>query len=82
MTSGKIQGSGGETWRSVDHALRDGKRGLPGVSSLARLLASQRGRRNQRQRPALTVEQILAWADAHHERTGEWPTSTKRGSRL
>jgi hypothetical protein len=21
----------------------------------------------------LTVEQILAWADAHHARTGEWP---------
>jgi hypothetical protein len=24
--------------------------------------------------PPLTVEQILAWADAHHERTGRWPT--------
>src|SRR5262245_61677913 len=23
--------------------------------------------------PALTTEQILAWADAHHARTGEWP---------
>jgi hypothetical protein len=28
-----------------------------------------------RQRPPLTVEQILAWADAHHERTGRWPIS-------
>jgi hypothetical protein len=28
-------------------------------------------------RPPLTVAQILAWADAHHEQTGEWPkTST------
>ena len=24
-------------------------------------------------RPHLTVKQILAWADAHHARTGEWP---------
>jgi hypothetical protein len=23
----------------------------------------------------LTVEQILAWADAYHARTGEWPSS-------
>jgi hypothetical protein len=22
----------------------------------------------------LTIEQVLAWADAHHERTGSWPT--------
>jgi hypothetical protein len=26
-----------------------------------------------RGRPPLTVEQILAWADAHHARTGRWP---------
>jgi hypothetical protein len=24
--------------------------------------------------PAMTVEQILAWADAYHRRTGQWPT--------
>jgi hypothetical protein len=28
---------------------------------------------SRRHRPALTVEQILAWADAHHARTGRWP---------
>jgi hypothetical protein len=27
----------------------------------------------RRRRPPLTVEQILAWADAYHARTGEWP---------
>jgi hypothetical protein len=26
-----------------------------------------------RKRPRLTVEQILAWAEAHHARTGDWP---------
>jgi hypothetical protein len=27
-----------------------------------------------RKRPPLTVEQVLAWADAHHQRTGHWPS--------
>jgi hypothetical protein len=26
-----------------------------------------------RRRPPLTVQQVLAWADAHHARTGRWP---------
>ena len=33
------------------------------------VIPKQRGRR--RSRP-VTVEQILAWADAHHARTGTW----------
>jgi hypothetical protein len=28
-----------------------------------------------RHRPPLTVGQILAWADAHHACTGEWPSA-------
>jgi hypothetical protein len=28
-----------------------------------------------RHRPPLTVGQILAWADAHHARTGKWPSA-------
>src|SRR5262249_11074482 len=55
-------------------ALQRGERGLPGGSSLARLLAAERGARNQAGLPPLTVERILAWADAHHARTGRWPT--------
>ena len=27
-------------------------------------------------KPPLTIEQILAWADEHHERTGKWPNVT------
>jgi hypothetical protein len=27
--------------------------------------------------PRLTVRTILAWADAHRQRTGTWPTSNK-----
>jgi hypothetical protein len=26
--------------------------------------------------PRLSLAQILAWADDHHRRTGDWPTQT------
>ncbi len=71
--SGRIEGSSGETWGGVDGGLREGFRGLPSGSSLARLLAEHRGVTNKADVPALSIEQILAWADAHHERTGNWP---------
>jgi hypothetical protein len=38
--SGPVQDAPGETWDSVDSALRYGKRGLVGGSSLAKLLAA------------------------------------------
>src|ERR1700722_4657513 len=62
-------------WRSVDNALRMGLRSLPGGSSLAQLLAEKRNVRNVGALPAITPQQILAWADAHRVRTGAWPTS-------
>jgi hypothetical protein len=71
--SGRVHHTRSEYWDRVDMALRKGVRGLPGRSSLARLLAANRGKRNSADLPALTVEQILRWADAHLERTGDWP---------
>jgi hypothetical protein len=71
--TGPVAGAPGETWRALDSTLRVGLRGLPGGSSLARLLAQRRGVRNLQDLPRLTPGQILAWADAHHRRTGEWP---------
>ena len=62
-----------ETWRGIDGALFQGLRGLPGGSSIAKILASHRGVRNPSMLPPLTTSQILAWADAHHARTGTWP---------
>lgn len=73
--SGPIPDSGGEKWSSIDNALRLGQRGLPGGSSLVRLLAQHRGVRNRKSLPPLTEDRILAWADAHHQRTGVWPTA-------
>jgi hypothetical protein len=72
--SGTIPDTTGDNWQQIETALRQGERGLNGGSSLARLLAEHRGVRNKKQFPRLTEEQILAWADAHRERTGKWPT--------
>jgi len=74
--SGQVTNDPDESWKNVSQALRHGFRGLPGGSSLARLLEERRGRPNQSNRPALTIKQILSWADDHHARTGKWPTHT------
>ncbi|WP_171469456.1 hypothetical protein [Frigoriglobus tundricola] len=74
--SGTITDAPGETWGAVDEALRFGRRGLSGGSSLPQLLATERGVRNSAAVPPLTREQILTWADAHHARTGHWPTTS------
>src|SRR5881296_1573958 len=63
-----IVGSLGENWVAISEALRHGFRGLPGGSSLARLLAELRGVRNRNAPPRLSVKQILAWADSFHDR--------------
>jgi hypothetical protein len=72
--AGPILDAPGESWYAVDKALRDGHRHLPGGSSLSRLLTTHRGVRVHRRRPPLEVPQLLAWADASHVRTGQWPT--------
>jgi hypothetical protein len=73
--SGPIDGAAGETWSAVDAALWSGIRGLPGGDSLARFLARRRGKRNPSFLPPLTMEQLLAWVQAHRRRTGAWPTA-------
>jgi hypothetical protein len=77
--SGAIDGTPGEKWANVNAALEQGLRGLPGGSSLARLLAEQRGIRNMADLPPLSVEQILRWADAHYGRTRRWPKQESDG---
>jgi hypothetical protein len=74
--SGPIAEAPGETWHAVDAAFVAGSRGLVGYGSLARFLARQRGVRNRKALPALSVKQILVWAEAYHERTGRWPVHT------
>src|SRR5205823_5932922 len=76
MGTGPIPEAPGETWSAVDAALREGRRELPVVTTLAKLLTEQRQRpwkSTGPRRPPLSVEEILAWADAYRERTGRWP---------
>jgi hypothetical protein len=72
-SSGRVRNSDSDTWAAINLALYRGGRGLPGGSSLVRLLALARGRRNRRQLPSLNAKDVLAWADAHRARTGKWP---------
>jgi hypothetical protein len=73
-TSGPVRdGYLGDNWLKIDNALKLGLRGLDGGSTLARLLVEARGVRSPRYLPELSEETILAWADRHHRRTGDWP---------
>jgi hypothetical protein len=72
-SGGRIPGTGGETWGGVHEALRAGHRGLPGGSSLARLLTQRRGKRSLRELPPLTLAGVPAWADRHRAEVGTWP---------
>jgi hypothetical protein len=68
--SGTVPGAPGETWNTINEALRKGRRGLPGGTSLSRLLDERRKKRGH----DLTRQQILTWAEAHRAATGSWPT--------
>jgi hypothetical protein len=57
--SGRVGDAPGETWKAVEAALRQGARGFPGGSSIARLLAKRRGVRNIQNLLELTIPQIL-----------------------
>ncbi|HET6381859.1 MAG TPA: hypothetical protein VFJ58_00585 [Armatimonadota bacterium] len=78
-SSGTIAEAPEETWARVDNALLKGSRGLPGGSSLARLLAEYRGVRNRNALQPLNEDDIVRWILAYRERAGKWPTS-KSGS--
>ena len=72
-SSGKVFDAPENTWHAINNALIDGYRGLPGGSSLARLLAEKRGRLVRIYAPRVTIKDVLRWADEHRRRTGDWP---------
>jgi hypothetical protein len=74
--SGPIAGTKGEVWQNVNAALREGGRSLRGGTTVAGLLADRLGVRTRAAVPALSIPQILAWADAHQARTCQWPRAT------
>ena len=73
--SGPVRGAPGETWSAINAALSNGTRGLRGGTLLAHLLHERRGVRNRRILPRFKIEHVLAWVDAHYERTGKWPNT-------
>jgi hypothetical protein len=74
--SGPVDGRPGETWSNVNKALNNGHRGLPGGSSLSKLLEAQRGVPRHADLPSLTVDKILEWADLHLDRHQRYPIAT------
>ncbi len=68
--SGRVLSGGRINWRLVDLALRAGCGEKREEGSLEDFLASRRGVA----RPQLSMEKILAWADAFHKRAAQWPT--------
>jgi hypothetical protein len=73
--SGPIPEAPGETWSGVQAALHRGYRGIGGSGmTLRQLLAENFGVRHYWRLPHLRPRQIVAWAAAHHRRTGKWPT--------
>jgi hypothetical protein len=80
-SSGLVNTRSRLTWDTIDKALKWGRHGLPGGSSLPWFLNEHRGiflgmkHRPHRTRAEklLDVKMIRAWARAHHRRTGEWP---------
>jgi hypothetical protein len=65
-----------DRWDTISSALRAGCRTLPGGSSLAKLLAADRGVRNRSEHPRYNEEMILEWCDGFHARHGTWPKAT------
>ncbi|WP_280524241.1 DEAD/DEAH box helicase [Legionella cincinnatiensis] len=63
----------GDTWSRIDTALREGLRGLPVGSSLAKLMDTKFGVRNSLDLPQLDTEEIKACMLSYFNNTGKWP---------
>jgi len=74
IKSGELFDAPNEKWVDIDQALRKGLRGFRPGSSLARLLAKHRNKRNRKQLPKYTIRKILGWVDGYNEESGSWPT--------
>ncbi len=72
--TGAVFESPRETWNNISVALMAGDRGLPGGRPLARLLQEELGVSHPLDREKFCEDEILAWADSFHGRTGNWPT--------
>ena len=70
--SDKLPGKSGLTWAQINRALSQGLRGLPGKSSLAKVVAEVRGVPYRHEK--LTESYICELAKKHKDKFGTWPT--------
>jgi len=68
--SGPVHGAPGEDWAAIDMALRDGRRGLAGGSSLARLLEEERHVPAGKGRADLSVDEVRGMGPSASEAHG------------
>ncbi len=62
------------SWASIDHCMRSGLRGCQPGGSLASFLESHVGVVNPRDKPQLSIREIVSWMETYHATHGEWPT--------
>src|SRR5437660_9523024 len=75
LSGGEIARRLGITKQAVSQQLHSaGIRGLRGDSALAQLLRTRPKEGRSARQGGLDVKTILRWADAHHRRTGRWPS--------
>ena len=67
---------GTETFMSIDTAIRENRRGLTGLVSLAHLLFKKRGKRTNKNLPKIKIKQIKVWMIAWHNHYQKWPTAS------
>lgn len=72
LTSGPVAPRHSEKWSYIDYALKRGRRGLPGGSSLMQVLRQHRQVCHGDKRP-LSEDLIFQWAQRHFRQTGMWP---------
>ncbi len=73
--SGRVRTAVGLTWHAIDDGLRLGYCGLPGGSSLSRLLRKHVGKAYSLRGQPLTIRQIRKWALSHRAKRGRWPSA-------
>jgi hypothetical protein len=61
-----------ENWRTVDYALRHGRRGLAGLIRMS----LREFREREDLSDELSEEQLTVWVRTFHEKEGRWPTRT------
>jgi hypothetical protein len=67
-----------ETFNNINAALTSGHRGLPGGSSLAKLLRKNRNYQDNYSRPKLTLPKIIDMMVDHYQTFAKWPVSTDK----